>query len=206
MRCNSVADLEPYIQRYFPTPGFFLEIGAWDGIHISNSYHLEQLGWDGVCVDPFPKNFQRRKARLVEVAISKEGGQREFVKVGVDRRHGGDVSYFSGFRDSLTTYWPVIQEHCEYEIVLVPTITIGELYRRYLLPSDIHFLSIDTEGSEEEILSSIDFNEFHYGMIMFEHNADSIVRERIGKHLNQWGYTFLDSTGIDDVYCSEELL
>lgn len=31
--------------------GFFIDIGAYDGISISNTYALEKLGWKGICVD-----------------------------------------------------------------------------------------------------------------------------------------------------------
>jgi hypothetical protein len=40
--------------------GFFLDVGSFDGTFISNSKTLEQKGWTGICVDPFPRNMQDR--------------------------------------------------------------------------------------------------------------------------------------------------
>ena len=39
--------------------GFFVDIGAHDGISINNTKLLEDLGWDGICIEPHPKVFQR---------------------------------------------------------------------------------------------------------------------------------------------------
>jgi len=36
--------------------GFFIEIGAYDGITLSNTYSLEKdFGWDGICVECNPE-------------------------------------------------------------------------------------------------------------------------------------------------------
>ena len=192
--------IESYVQQFFPNLGFFLEIGAWDGKHISQTLYLEQRGWKGLCVDPFPHGFADRKCLLCNKAVSADGRPREFVWVTADRRDGGDVSYLSGFKDSLTFHWNVIQEHCNYEVVTVETITIPQLYADYHLPQFIEFLSIDTEGSELEIFSSIDLNICKFGVIAYEHNTDENVRKAIGRRLEDYGYRLLENMGWDDVY------
>ena len=37
--------------------GFYVDIGAFDGIHFSNTYTFEQIGWRGICVEPNPEIF-----------------------------------------------------------------------------------------------------------------------------------------------------
>ena len=39
------------------TDGFYIEIGAFDGIHFSNSYFFEKHGWQGICVEAHPRYF-----------------------------------------------------------------------------------------------------------------------------------------------------
>ena len=39
----------------YKTDGFFIEIGAYDGLYLSNSYFFEQLGWRGLLVEPLPE-------------------------------------------------------------------------------------------------------------------------------------------------------
>jgi hypothetical protein len=39
--------------------GFFVEVGAYDGVNLSNTYHFEQCGWTGVLVEPDPDMAER---------------------------------------------------------------------------------------------------------------------------------------------------
>ena len=90
--------IEGRVESLFPSPGIFLEIGAWKGEHFSQTAYLErERGWTGVCVDPFPSGFEQRTCRVCPKAVSADGQPRAFLKVTTDRRHGGDVSYLSGF-------------------------------------------------------------------------------------------------------------
>jgi len=36
---------------------FFVEIGAFDRIHLSNIYSFEKAGWKGICVEPHPDYY-----------------------------------------------------------------------------------------------------------------------------------------------------
>jgi len=203
---NSQHEIEKYLNHFFRAPGFFLEIGCWDGLLISQTVWLErEMGWIGLCVDPFPKNFEDRKCRVCNKAVAGKKGTREFIKVSIDRRHGGDVSYFSGFRDYVKAHWPLIEKHCNYEIIPVETITMAELYATYSLPNYIEFLSVDTEGSELEIFESIDFNTVSFGLIVFEHNGDDEVKRKVGGILQANGYELIASLRCDDIYVNNNI-
>lgn len=206
MENKSQHNIEDHIKKFFPTDGVFLEIGCWDGENISQTSNLEKRGWIGTCVDPFPINFANRDATVIHRAISKDGLDREFIKVHFDKRDNGDVSYFSGFKDNLKDHWELISTHCHYTSHIIKTLTIDKLYEDYSLPKYIHFLSIDTEGSEYEILSSIDFNKYKFGMIVFEHNDNTNTRINIGHLLQENDYRFYGNLGIDDIYISNNLI
>jgi hypothetical protein len=194
-------EIERYLLERFDKPGFFLEIGCWDGELISQTAWLErERGWSGLCVDPFPIHFENRICMLCPRAVSATGEPRAFLKVSIDRRYGGDVSYFSGFTDAVKEHWPMIQEHCDYQELMVPTITLKRLWEDYHLPKHIEFLSVDTEGSEMEIFQEIDFTETSFGLIVFEHNAKSDVKEGVGRILTANGYRLIDSLRVDDIY------
>lgn len=197
-----MTDIQKYVLPYFKSPGIFIEIGCWDGEHKSQTAALERLGWKGVCVDPYPINFENRRCQVIKSAISKDGVPREFIKVTKDRRHGGDVSYFSGFKDSVDFHWPVISEHCDYEIEIVKTATFAGLVWLCELPHHIQFLSVDTEGSELEIFQSIDFKKYRFDMIMFEHNG---VENGVGKLLKSKGYQLYKRLELDDIYVNQNL-
>lgn len=203
MQSNQVDEMGILLDNLFPDypEGFFLEIGAWDANHLSQSLYLERVkGWKGLCVDPFPRGFENRTCSLCTKAISADGQPREFVRVTTDRRDGGDVSYFSGFRDSIRFHWDTIEQFCDYYITTVDTITIPELYKQYQLPQYIEFLSVDVEGAEVEVFCGIDFDICKFGVIVFEHNMDNNVRRYIGRLLDKHGYKLTAETLIDDIY------
>jgi hypothetical protein len=210
MQYSQTGELEQFLDSTFGTQtGMFLEIGCWDGYNLSQTLYLEQKGWRGLCVDPFLKNFSNRTCMVCNKAVSADGKDREFVWVTTDRRDGGDVSYLSGFKDSLGVHWEFIREFCNYTETKIETITMQDLYRKYKLPSYMDFLSVDTEGAEVEIFSNMNLDHYRYGVISFEHNLDGNVKQFIGQLLSAHGYRFSTSMGlggIEDVYISEGLL
>merc|ERR1719401_1538815 len=59
--------------------GFFLDLGAFDGLKCSNSALIEKsFGWKGVCVEPrpVPEAFSSRNCLLVTRAMSQETGRK----------------------------------------------------------------------------------------------------------------------------------
>lgn len=46
--------------------GFFVDLGSADGVKISNTKSLEDIGWKGICIDPFPKNMTTKPARFLK--------------------------------------------------------------------------------------------------------------------------------------------
>ena len=61
------------------------------------------------------------------------------------------------------------------------------MLKKHKAPKEIDYLSIDTEGSEYEILSGFDFNEYDIKVITCEHNYGEI-REKIFDLLSANGY------------------
>jgi hypothetical protein len=69
----------------------------------------------------------------------------------------------------------------------VETVSLIDLLNTYNAPKNIDYLSIDTEGSEYEILEAFDFSKYRISIITCEHNF-SKKREKIFKLLNKNGY------------------
>lgn len=200
-------NIEQYFDSLFTVPSFFLEIGAWDGEHYSQTKWLEHTrGWTGLCVDPFLVNFENRDCLVCNKAISIDGLPREFIKVAIDRRNGGDVSYWSGFADSMYLHWDDIKRHCEYDVITVETITFEQLIVQYNLPPHIGFLSVDTEGSELEVFKGIDFSKNKFGLIMYEHNFEWVKRTSISNILIDNGYILYKELEFDDLWIENSML
>jgi hypothetical protein len=69
----------------------------------------------------------------------------------------------------------------------VDTISLIDPLSEYGAPHEIDYLSIDTEGSEYEILEAFDFEKFHIKIITCEHNYTT-NRENIYSLLAKNGY------------------
>ena len=90
----------------------------------------------------------------------------------------------------------------------VNTISLADLLKKYNAPRQIDYLSIDTEGSEYDILSHFDFSEYNFQIITCEHNYTP-MREKIHTLLLQKGYrrVFEELSLFDDWYvCNEGVL
>jgi hypothetical protein len=83
----------------------------------------------------------------------------------------------------------------------VSTISLRDLLLKYNAPKQIDYLSIDTEGSEYDILSAFDFSEYSFEVITCEHNYTP-AREKLCALLTENGYqrVFEELSDFDDWY------
>jgi FkbM family methyltransferase len=180
--------------------GFFVDIGAADGVRLSNTYALEQAGWRGICVEPRYDDYellkQNRSCQCVNICIGKEAAYDvEFVVSDQDK-------LLSGLKSTLGTY---MGQPVTGKTTLCNIITMEELLRLYDAPSIIEYLSVDTEGNEFEILLSTPFNKYTFKAITVEHNFVEPLRSQIWHLLMSWGYKRVREAKFDDFYLREEL-
>jgi len=184
-------------QLSFKKGGYFVDFGAADGVFGSNTYILEKrYGWKGVLAEParcWHEALQRNRSAHIELACvaGKSGESVAFYEKGV---LSSMRSYIS-FRQKLKR---LTKPHRFYE---VPTISLLDLLRKHCAPEVIDYLSMDTEGSELEILDVFDFSAYRFRVITCEHNYTA-KRDRIRALLSAHGYDrVLESiSGIDDWY------
>lgn len=165
----------------FKMGGFFVEFGATNGIDLSNSYLLEkQFGWVGILAEPsrnWHKELINNRSCFVEKkAVWSNSNQ----KVKFLQSHSPELSTIDSFKKSDTH----LRKGETYE---VETISLIDLLAKYDAPDFIDYLSIDTEGSELDILSGFDFNLYKFNIITVEHNY-SEKRETINNLLTSNGY------------------
>jgi FkbM family methyltransferase len=130
----------------FKKNGYFIELGAYDGIQTSNTYYMEtNLGWEGICVEANPRVYQslikNRKSKNINVALNNYVGECFFTN------------------DKITTTG-----------VKVPCNTLNNILQECNCPKDIDYLSIDIEGYEYIVLKDFNFKEWNIGLITVEHN------------------------------------
>jgi FkbM family methyltransferase len=178
--------------------GFFVEFGATNGIELSNTYLLEKdFGWKGVLCEPakeWHEQLKRNRTCVIDTrcVYSSTGPRIQFTEASI-----GELSTISEYVKSDANR-DIRKKANVYD---VETVTLIDLLSDHQAPSFIDFLSIDTEGSEYEILKEFDFSKYSFGVICVEHNFTE-NRERISNLLTRNGYSqvFGEYSEWDDWY------
>jgi FkbM family methyltransferase len=180
----------------FKKNGFFVEFGATNGIDLSNTHLLEKhFGWRGILAEPamiWHQDLLKNRNCFIEKSCvwSQSGSILSFNEVDIPEvstiTQFNGVDEHSNSRESGTHY-------------AVSTISLNDLLEKYNAPVDIDFLSIDTEGSEFEILNALNFSKYNIKIICCEHNHTS-MREKIYSLLISHGYIrkYEDHSMMDD--------
>jgi len=164
--------------------GYFVEFGACDGMLGSNSYFLEKTqGWKGVLSEPIPYWYnQIRESRSADAYPFAIAGFTQEKAEFVEPTSRG-LSTLRGYENS--------DRHsslrADGKIYVVETITLRELLRLANSPRHIDYLSVDTEGSELDILMNFPFHEFTFSFVSIEHNH-SENRKALKEFMNSKGY------------------
>lgn len=177
-------------------PNYFVEFGADDGITNSNTYILEKdYDWTGILAEPsiysHKKLFNNRSCNIETNCVYYESGlEINFTEV------GDGLSAITKYADK--DNWA--QARAGGTIYKVKTISLKDMLDKYKAPPVIGYLSIDTEGSEYDILNAYDFSRM-FKLITVEHNYTE-QREKIYKLLTQKGYRriYEDVSQWDDWY------
>lgn len=155
----------------FKRNGFFVDIGAYNGVHISNTYFLEQMGWQGICVEANHQTFKdlckNRASQNINTAIFDKDG-------------------FCMFKDN-DLYGGIDTVGRE-----MPCKTIATVLSDCNAPAVIDYLSLDIEGGEAAALSVFPFDKYHIRALTIEHNlynSGPDNKNKIYGILTENGYT-----------------
>lgn len=147
--------------------GYFLDIGALDGTRFSNTYIFELAGWRGICVEAHPVYIDLlKKNRPNSFVVHAAAGN-------IDKK---SVRFFAHRLGTLSTVDHKMAKRlvktfkrmfAGYKQVNVPAITINSVLEKHPLPS-IDVVSIDTEGTEYEVLQGFDLKKYKPRVILVE--------------------------------------
>lgn len=189
----------------------FLEFGATDGLELSNTYLLENnCGWTGVLCEPSPQwhdilKKNRPNTKIVTECIWNKSNQklRFFVSdVGV-------LSTLEEFKESdkLSIPGNTKLRIEKGNLVTVNTISLNELIEKEFNGKSPSYISIDTEGSEYEILKAFDFKKYDPVCFTIEHNFTNLQKD-IDEIMKNHNYLriFKEITAFDAWYVRNDVL
>ena len=168
----------------FKKGGYFVEFGSCNGLEFSNTLLLEKkFGWNGILAEP-AKHWheelkKNRNCNIETDCVWKESGE----KLIFNETKLALYSTIENF-SNIDLHTNLRKKGIMYQ---VNTISLEDLLIKYKAPKDIDYLSIDTEGSEYDILKSFDFNKYNIRIITCEHNYTEF-RSKIFQLLTAKGY------------------
>lgn len=183
-------DLIALFLNKFQHGGNYIEIGATDGVVLSNTHLLSRnFGWTGILVELnlhyFKKLMKNRKTdKLFNCAISNSSGN--------------EVDFFETKYPELSTLridnedaW-LNERNIGVKKTKVKTLTLADLINNSGQESPINFLSIDVEGAELEVLSSFNDTKVPVLYICVEHSNNESRRTAIADIMSAKGYCKLE--------------
>jgi FkbM family methyltransferase len=175
-------EVDKVLREYFPDynyKGVFLDIGAFEPITISNSYHFEKNGWDVYCFEantnqiPILKSLRKN---VYNYAIYDE--DKDLVDFNVVTTHNWTAG-FSAVEISSEYLKIFPQDFQNLEIIKVPQKKMNTVLENELPHiKKIDIISLDIEGGELKCLKGFDLKKYEPKIIVVENvNNDKIIYE-----------------------------
>ena len=149
----------------------YIDIGAYDGLHLSNSRLFEELGWSGICVEANPEAFQvlqkSRSCLCLNLACSDRDAELEFFAQPGRPMGTTNLSAI----EHLKTGWHFKPGERE----LVKATTVNQILLEHNMP-EVDFASIDVDGAELSVLRGFDLTRANVKLICIETNLKAVRR------------------------------
>jgi FkbM family methyltransferase len=157
--------------------GFFIDVGAFDGIYMSNSFCFERQGWNGICIEPTPRYAELCRAHrpgsicLPVACVGNEGLEEvEFREEAL-----GLVSGITAEPDDpglRNTYRSFHTEFQGFNRIRVKAATLNSILEEQLpFGTVIDFISLDVEGTETDVLRGLDIERYRPRVFVIEANT-----------------------------------
>lgn len=181
--------------------GFYIDVGAMDPIYASVTKHFYDLGWHGINIEPDRRYYNRLLlARPRDINLDIAVGAREETR-----------AFYCFDQEGISTFSTTACQHFaalayDFQVEQRQVTTLAQICRQYV-GSDIHFLKIDAEGWESEILSGADWDRFRPFIVLLEARHPGTTTAT----WDQWepgllnsGYIFVYDDGLNRFYLREE--
>lgn len=187
--CLENINVDTVLRNYFPDysyKGVFLDVGAFEPIRISNSYHFEKNGWDVYCFEansesiPLLKNHRKN---VYNYAIYDE--DKNDIEFNVVESSGWTAGFSAiELSEEISNAFP-----CDNKIIT--KITVNQRKLNTILENELNnvnkidILKIDIEGGELKCLQGIDLTKYRPKVILLENITNDT---RIVEYLTNQNY------------------
>lgn len=206
-----VVGLSDLYMKYFPDEtyrGVFVEVGAFNGYNYSNVFGLAEHGWEGLCIEANPINFEQLvhfyspcpDVKCVQIATGKPGSARLYLEAAIST-----VS-----EEQYKLYLKHDWAHGAEAFVDVQKVPLNDILKENGI-EDIDVFSLDIEGSEYEALMTFDIDHYMPKMAIVEAHENHPLEGfgRYAKDINEYftsrGYKIIYSDEINNIYLRGDL-
>jgi FkbM family methyltransferase len=143
--------------------GFYIDVGAWHPDLHSVTKHFYERGWSGINIEPSRSYYRilaKRRGRdtNMNVAVGSHAGELDFIEVA--------GSGLSSLRQDAIAH---ANRHGLFpRRYKVPVVTLQSICEEYCRGKQISFLKIDVEGSEEDVIESLDWHIYRPILVVIE--------------------------------------
>tara|TARA_A100001388_G_C28666529_1_gene449396 strand:+ start:183 stop:896 length:714 start_codon:yes stop_codon:yes gene_type:complete len=195
-----------YKQHFgFPSSGFFVEVGAYDGESFSNTSCLADHGWSGIYIEPikeFSEKCRKRHKNNSNVKVLNLAAGIEEKEITI---YQGDTLSTTS-EDQMNKYKKISwSKHIKFK----KQICIQKPLEKILLENDVplffDILVVDVEGKEKEVFDSFDLKKWQPKMLIVELEDDHPSfkdDESFIKNIKQLR-SFILNNGYEEIYRDE---
>lgn len=167
--------------------GFFIEVGAYDGLWYSVTYPFESIGWKGLLIEPIPDRYElcrsrRPHSRVVHAAVAGPGSSGTCTFTVVTGDGEGMLSYLT---PTVNNTRDITSAGYQTKRVEVPLTTMNDLLAQHTGPIDVAV--IDVEGGEVPLLKGFDLERFRPRVLLIEEGMPSPSSD-VSKYLSAFPY------------------
>ncbi len=185
--------------------GFYIDVGASEPLADSVTAAFYERGWSGINIEPMAGAFDRLAAARqrdtnLQLALEEAPGTASYFSVG----NGNGIS--TGVSELGSKYKA---ENWSIERVPVTVSTLRAVCEEHVGNRPIHFLKIDVEGKEREVLLGSDFSRFRPWIVLIEAtfpNSQTPTHHEWERLLLEQGYSFVYLDGLNRFYVAREKL
>ena len=173
--------------------GFFVDLGAFDGVFLSNTYLLEKrYGWKGICIEAniqtYEKLVRHRSGICVNALVSDVEAQ-AYIS------NAGTVS-------SIVTPGDFLDSGVDKNIFAVRSLPLIRILQQHHAPACIDYMSVDIEGAEDMALLGFDFDQYVFRCMTIERPSQELKAK-----LANNGYCLVkEIPGLDSFYIHQSFM
>lgn len=181
--------------------GFYIDVGANDPTLYSVTRAFYDAGWSGINLEPVADFFNR---------LQEQRSRDKNLRIGAGSKAGSFPFYDIPDSGLATSDSAVAERHRQngWNVVTidVPVLPLTQICQEHVT-GDIHFLKIDVEGAEKEVLSGMDFQRWRPWILVVEATApmsQNTVHQTWEPLVTDAGYEFVYFDGLNRYYVAQE--